>query len=172
MNSSVANFAAKGMLMPVFYLYSPQINTDSSLQGFVANKYTRMSGSNFASQAPIRLEGHRTIDSTTVNVTGKVIRTTVNTDLRAEFDLLVNQWTEETAFHSSLGEIFTNEAYQSIMAMGQAALPLILSELRKKPGHWFYALEKIARSDVAEGAKNFAEARALWLEWGYTNNYI
>jgi len=93
-------------------------------------------------------------------------------DFSKEFHLLVKQWEHETSFHSSLGEIFTNDAYQRIMARGDEALPLILTELRRKPGHWFYALEKIVGRDVAASAKNFAEARALWLEWGYNNNYI
>jgi hypothetical protein len=100
---------------------------------------------------------------------GKVVS---GDSLAIEFPKLVKQWEDETSFHSSLGEIFTNEAYQRIMAMGRDALPMILSELRKKPGHWFYALEKIVGKDVAEGAKNYAEARAMWLEWGYKNNYI
>jgi hypothetical protein len=92
--------------------------------------------------------------------------------LVAEFNKLVAQWREETFFQSSLGEIFTNESYQRIMAMGRDALPLILSELQKKPGHWFYALEKIVGYDVAGEAKNFADARAAWLEWGNLNDYI
>ncbi len=93
-------------------------------------------------------------------------------ELQAEFHALVDQWQTETSFHSSLGEIFTNQAYQRIMAMGRDALPLILAELRRKPGHWFYALEKIAGRDMAEGAKTFAEARTAWLRWGRDNNYM
>jgi hypothetical protein len=93
-------------------------------------------------------------------------------ELAEEFHKLVKQWNAATSFHSSLGEIFTDESYQRIMAMGRDALPMILSELQKKPGHWFYALEKIVGKDVAEGAKSFAEARAAWLNWGYSNNYI
>ena len=60
-----------------------------------------------------------------------------------EFPKLVKQWEAETSFHSSLGEIFTNEAYQRIMARGDEALPLILSDLQRKPRNWFYALEKL-----------------------------
>jgi len=89
-----------------------------------------------------------------------------------EFYRLAQQWENETSFHSSLGEIFTHEAYQRIMAMGRDALPLILSELRRRPGHWFYALEKIVGQDMAVGSRTFAAARGAWLEWGYKNNYI
>jgi hypothetical protein len=95
-----------------------------------------------------------------------------NAQLGSKFHMLAQQWVNETSFHSSLGEIFTNDAYQRIMAMGRDALPFIFSDLQKKPRHWFYALEKIIGFDVAQGAKSFAEARAAWLEWGYKNNYI
>ena len=100
-------------------------------------------------------------------------KTADNADILAkEFYKLVEQWKKETFAFSSLGDIFTNDAYQRIMAMGDKALPLILSELEKKPEHWFYALDKIVGYDVAADAKNFAEARAIWLEWGRNNKYI
>jgi hypothetical protein len=91
-----------------------------------------------------------------------------------EFPKLVKQWKDETAFHSSLSKKFTNPAYVRIMAMGKPALPLILSELQKNSGHWFYALKYIAGKDVAaeSNAQSFEEARAAWLEWGYKNNHI
>ena len=91
-----------------------------------------------------------------------------------EFRSLVEQWEQETLFHSSLSLIFTHPAYQRIMAMGKPALPLILSELQKKSGQWFYALRYITGSDIAAEAeaKTFSEAREAWLEWGRNNNYI
>ena len=92
--------------------------------------------------------------------------------LEREFHALVQQWKTETSFHSSLGEVFMNDSYQRIMAMGPDALPLILSDLKKSPSHWFYALEKIVGKDIPEGAKTFAEARAAWLAWGHKHNYL
>lgn len=92
--------------------------------------------------------------------------------LKQEFQRLVKEWEAETSFHSSLGEIFTNEAYQRIMAMGREALPWIFGELQRRPGHWFYALAKIVGRDVAKDATSFAEARSVWLEWGRKNHYI
>jgi hypothetical protein len=101
-------------------------------------------------------------------------KTALTNALVEEFQSLAKKWKEKTSFHSSLGEMFTNEEYQRIMAMGRDALPLILSDLQKNPSHWFYALEKIAGRDVAAeaGAKSFVDARSAWLEWGYKNNYI
>jgi hypothetical protein len=144
----------------------------NALPALSYNDFVRMpvAGRGFSQPAP--RFNFPNFDSKAINVIGKQSRTTTDAKLKAEFDSLVKQWQQETSFHSSLGEIFTHEAYQRIMAMGRDALPLILSELRRKPGHWFYALEKIAGDDKAVGAKNFAAARAAWLEWGYKNNYI
>ena len=91
---------------------------------------------------------------------------------QAEFSLLVKTWLEETRFHSSLSKKFMHPAYQTIMAMGRDALPLILRELQRSPGHWFYALRFIVQKDIAEAAEGFDEARSLWLEWGKKHHFI
>jgi len=96
----------------------------------------------------------------------------VDQALEKEFERLVANWKRETRAQSSLGEIFTNDSYQRILGMGKDALPMILADLQKAPGHWFYALEKIVGHDVASGAKTFGEARDNWLQWGYKQNLI
>ena len=89
----------------------------------------------------------------------------------AEFDALVRIWMRDTRLHSSLSKKFMHPAYQSIMAMGRDALPLIFKQLKNAPGHWFYALRFIAQKDVAESAKGFEEARTMWLVWGAKHHY-
>ena len=89
-----------------------------------------------------------------------------------EFAALVKQWKDEIFFHSSNTKIFTHPAYQRIIAMGIAGLPLVLRELRDNPDRWFYALRYMAGTDIAAGMKNAEDARTAWLEWGYKNNYI
>lgn len=88
--------------------------------------------------------------------------------LEKEFNELAALWKRETSFLSSPGAKVTHPAYQRIMAMGEIALPWIMADLRKQPGHWFYALRFIAGKDVAAeaGAKTFSEAREAWLHWG------
>jgi hypothetical protein len=93
-------------------------------------------------------------------------------ELAKEFHALVQRWKEETSFLSSLSKVFAHPAYQRIMALGTRGLPLVLGELRKNQGNWFYALKYMAGKDVAEGIDNLENARAAWLEWGYKNNYI
>ncbi|MGD0058248.1 MAG: hypothetical protein ABSD58_02410 [Verrucomicrobiia bacterium] len=94
--------------------------------------------------------------------------------LKIEFHSLVSQWERETSFQSSLGVRFTHPAYVRIIGMGRDALPLVFSELSRKPGHWFYALTNIVGKDVAaeSGAKTFAQASDAWLRWGKDHNYI
>jgi hypothetical protein len=90
----------------------------------------------------------------------------------SEFIRLSEEWKRDTGFHSSLSKKFMHPAYQTIMAMGKEALPFILRELEKSPGHWFYALRFIVQRDVAENADSFEEARQIWLEWGRRNHLI
>ena len=89
-----------------------------------------------------------------------------------QFNKLSEEWKRDTRFHSSLSKKFMHPAYQTIMAMGEPALPLILKDLEKSPGHWFYALRFIAQRDVAENAQGFEDARNLWLKWGRENHFI
>src|SRR5438067_377840 len=84
------------------------------------------------------------------------------TDL-LEFKSLVMQWKTDTRYSSSLEEICSHPAYQTIMAMGREALPWILKDLSKQFGHWFYALQHIARKDIGKGAKDLEDARRRWL---------
>jgi hypothetical protein len=92
--------------------------------------------------------------------------------LRSKFASLAEQWRVDTCFSSSLDEKVLNPCYQSIIAMGQAAVPLVLSEPEEKRGHWFWALHFMTGVDpVPEGA-NVNEAREAWLEWGRVNGLL
>ncbi len=82
------------------------------------------------------------------------------------FNILCAQWKHDTLYSSSLEEICFHPAYQTIMAMGEKAVPFILRELAKQFGHWFYALSHIVQKDVAAGAKDLEDARQRWLDWG------
>jgi hypothetical protein len=62
-------------------------------------------------------------------------------------------------------------AYQQIIGMGAAAVPLIMKELQNsldQPDHWFWALSMITRADpipVEMYGKHVAMAKA-WIAWG------
>jgi len=89
-------------------------------------------------------------------------------EARALFNELAQEWQNATRFLSSLTDITSHPAYQRIIGMGKAAVPLVLERLRRNPDHWFWALKSITGvdpvNDEARGDLN-AMSRA-WLDWG------
>ena len=65
-------------------------------------------------------------------------------------------------------------AYQAIMAMGEAALPYILEDLRERGGQWYWALEHITRGrgPRIDPAWATRQVKAAWFEWGRTRGYL
>jgi hypothetical protein len=94
-------------------------------------------------------------------------------DLRPEFTELAEQWRRETKFLSSIDEKVLHSAYQSIIAMGMAAVPLVLEELESRRGHWVWALHFMTKgaNPLPEGA-NVDDARESWLAWGRRAGYL
>jgi hypothetical protein len=90
----------------------------------------------------------------------------------ARFQRLTTQWHQATDTSSSLTAKFGHAAYQQIIGMGPAALPLILAELRDRPAWWFWALAAIARDDPAAEADTFSAARTAWLDWAAANGTL
>jgi len=91
----------------------------------------------------------------------------------ATFRDLAERWKRETRFVSSITDIVGNPNYQKIIAIGEDAIPLILSEIERKAGHWFYALHLITSQDpVAEDDRGDVRRMASsWLQWGSENGY-
>jgi PHD/YefM family antitoxin component YafN of YafNO toxin-antitoxin module len=67
--------------------------------------------------------------------------------LDEEFGRLAAEWKSQSEFLPSPTAIAGLPAYQAIIRMGQAAVPLILGELRREPDHWFVALKRITGED-------------------------
>lgn len=84
------------------------------------------------------------------------------------------QWEAETAMLSSVTEIAMHPAYQQIIGMGKPAIPLILSEMKGKPGHWFWALKSITGEDpvLPEQRGRMKEMTEAWLRWGKEQGYL
>lgn len=116
----------------------------------------------------VRAEPHAHIKTWTIFE----FNATAVTPTEVVFHHLVEQWQEDTLYDSSLEAIWFHPAYQTIMAMGEKALPLILKELEKQSGHWSYALSHIVRQDVGKGAATLEDARRRWLEWGRASGLI
>jgi len=92
---------------------------------------------------------------------------------RIKFLTLKADWEIETAHLSSITEIAMHPAYQQIIGMGRVSIPLILSEMKKKPGHWFWALKSITGEDPVLPAQR-GRIKAMteaWLRWGKAQGY-
>jgi hypothetical protein len=58
--------------------------------------------------------------------------------------------------------------------MGPIVIPLILSEMVRKLGHWFWALKSITGEDPVspEQRGRINEMTEAWLSWGREQRYI
>lgn len=170
MNTQTANiFGAVGL--SAVFLSSAQLNSEL-LPSFGAGDYA---GCEKANRANLPEPTNRIITNAASHRYANEIHVkyeTAGEALKAEFDLLVNKWKEETFFYSSLTKQFSHPAYTRIIAMGKPALPLVLKELQNSNDNWFYALKFMAGEDVSAGIKTYEEAKSAWLEWGYRHNYI
>lgn len=92
------------------------------------------------------------------------------------FQNLAKRWHRETKYLSSDHDIAMNPAYQSIIGMGDRAIPLILQDLQRKtePNPWFWALTMITRENPVppEEAGDMRRMRERWLDWGRSRGYI
>ncbi|MCY3627044.1 MAG: hypothetical protein F4039_04590 [Gammaproteobacteria bacterium] len=89
-----------------------------------------------------------------------------NSQLKTQFDSLVNQWREDTRVLSDAALIFEHPAYQSIISIGEPMLPFIHEDLLNGGGHWYYALRKITGYTPKNlKSRKSSELRRAWLQW-------
>lgn len=90
------------------------------------------------------------------------------------FRALADSWKHESRYLSNLNPAFMFRSYQAIIGMGFPAVRLLLEEMRRQPGHWFWALEAITDANpIPEEARgNVRLMTAAWLEWGKQNGVI
>jgi hypothetical protein len=84
------------------------------------------------------------------------------------FRRLAAEWKSSRGATSSLTAMAVHPAYQQIIGMGPAAVPLLLAELEREPDHWFWALKSITGADPvsAEHQGKLNEMTAAWIRWG------
>jgi hypothetical protein len=92
---------------------------------------------------------------------------------RARFERLAEQWKAETAHISNTGKKALHPAYQSIIGMGKAAVPLLLAELNREPDDWFWALHAITGASPVppQSRGNMRQMADAWLTWGFSEGY-
>ena len=77
---------------------------------------------------------------------------------------------------SSITEMAMLPPYQSIIGMGEEAIPLILAQLKSEgdePDQWFWALAAITGANPisAEDKGNFAKMAQAWFNWAEDAGY-
>jgi hypothetical protein len=92
----------------------------------------------------------------------------------SRFYRLKHEWEAATAHLSSIEEMAMHPAYQQIIGMGNASLPLIMREMKKRPGHWFWALKAITGADPVPPEKRgrIREMTEVWLFWLRQYEYL
>lgn len=95
-------------------------------------------------------------------------------NLRTRFQALAAAWRADVGAVSSVTDSAMHPAYQQIIGMGPAVVPLILAELAQTPDHWFWALKAITGEDPTspEQRGRLRDMRAAWLEWGRRRGLI
>ncbi len=90
-----------------------------------------------------------------------------NNLLQDRFDALVLQWHTNTGPTSNMSKILKDPAYLEIIAMGEAALPLIFKAFEKELDHWSHALTFITGEDPVsrDAAGDLVKIREVWLKW-------
>ena len=87
---------------------------------------------------------------------------------------LAQRWRNEVRTVSSTTDRVLHSAYQDIIGMGKAVLPLIFRELESGGGHWFWALRHITHENPAspQDAGNIQKLTEAWLQWGREHHYL
>src|ERR1700722_18389881 len=93
--------------------------------------------------------------------------------IEEHFRELETAWTAETGYLSSFTDIVENWAFQEIVRLGDAVVPLMLRDLEERPRLWVWALPEITGADPVppgEGG-NIAKMSEAWLQWGKMKGY-
>ncbi|MDX1953638.1 MAG: N-6 DNA methylase, partial [Verrucomicrobiota bacterium] len=87
---------------------------------------------------------------------------------------LLLEWERKRPKGMNIAAMTAHPIYQSIIGIGWPAVPALLAELRKKPGHWFSALSSITGANPVE-AKDEGKINKMaeaWIVWGKEHGYI
>src|SRR5437879_4731895 len=131
-------------------------------------EYSQTGTAKFAVIEPY--SGARSSDQKRTHAMGSesALQSTVKDDVRERFHKLATEWKAKSRHLSNSAQMAMLMPYHRIIAMGEAAVPLILDELQREPDQWFWALEAITgqnpvSGEVAGKVRLMADA---WVQWG------
>src|SRR5438046_2077003 len=84
------------------------------------------------------------------------------------FRRLEATWFADLWFSSSPPELRTHPAFQEIISMGEAVVPLMLRDLEQAPHFWVWALHRITGADPVPVSDrgNLTKMSEAWVRWG------
>lgn len=93
--------------------------------------------------------------------------------LESAFQTLVAEWKASRGYTSSVNAWARLPAYQAIIGLGAAVIPLLLRELETNPDHWFRALKQLTGENPVppESRAKVSEMARHWLAWGKEKGY-
>jgi len=89
------------------------------------------------------------------------------------FRRLEATWMAEVGHHSSTTKLVNHPAFQEIIGMGRAVVPLMLRDLEVRPRLWVWALPEItgAHPVPVSDRGNIGKMSEAWLCWARQNGY-
>ena len=105
--------------------------------------------------------------------TANILPTGPPETVEERFRRLEATWFDQIGYSSSPDEICGHWAFQEIIRMGDAVVPLMLRDLEERPRLWVWALPEITRADpVPEtDAGQIRKMSEAWLRWGKEHGY-
>ena len=96
------------------------------------------------------------------------------TGARDEFERLSREWRTGRPRGADVAQMVKHPAYERIIGMGTAAIPLILQELEREVDHWFWALHTLTGADPVpqDSMGNLSAMAEAWLNWGRSEGYV
>lgn len=103
----------------------------------------------------------------------KAVSTSQQAEIVQKFAALASEWELEVAGCSFVAEKYSHPAYQQIIEMGPAVIPLLLRELEIRPNHWFEALRAITGANPIQPEQRgrIKQMAQAWLNWGREHGY-
>ncbi len=82
-------------------------------------------------------------------------------------------WEAETLVISDAHRILEHPAFQEIIQMGLAVVPLMLRDLQQRPRLWVWALPRITGENPvpASDGGNIRKMSEAWLRWGHDKGH-
>lgn len=75
----------------------------------------------------------------------------------------------EISINSAPSEVIANKHFQSIVSLGETAIPHILNSLKRNPSILVWALNQILKTKISTKPLSISEASIEWIKWGKKN---